>query len=113
MSYDNIIRQGSNKKKTIYSGFTDIVEKRVSKKEIEKPTPEEEEEATAKTRGALQKLIDGKIKAAKPVQVPGQAKNDPTYVKYTANPNAPGYNPSVGQVCTNVKDSAIPAEEKL
>ena len=99
-SYEAIAKQGQGKK-TVYSAFTDIVEKRVSKEDLERPTLEEEQKTTQKTREALEQLVTGKIAAAHPVNVPRQksAQERSSFYRYTPNPNAPGYNPEASQVC--------------
>lgn len=59
------------------------------------PSQEELEETANKTRMLLEKKIEGKIKKAQPSQVNAlMEKNEAEYIQYTANPNAPGYNPS-------------------
>jgi SNW domain-containing protein 1 len=56
------------------------------------PSTEEEEAVAEKTRQALQSLLDGKIKKAKPSSIASAPKEEePKYIRYTPNPNAPGY----------------------
>lgn len=56
------------------------------------PPEEEEESSTAeKTRLALEAMLDGKIKQSKPSTMVTTAQTEePTYIRYTPNPNAPG-----------------------
>ena len=60
------------------------------------PTAEEEAECTHKTQMALQALLQGKIaKAARGTQGnmegSNKQKDEPQYIRYTPNPDAPGY----------------------
>ena len=50
--------------------------------DLARPTEEEEAETTAKTRAALEGIVNGKVMAARPSQ-PAQKKGAPTYVRYT------------------------------
>ena len=63
------------------------------------PTAEEEEATADATQRALSSLLDGKIKKAKPssgASLPTE-EEEPKYIRYTPNPNAPGYNPAAQQ----------------
>ncbi|KAG9398037.1 SNW domain-containing protein 1 [Aphanomyces cochlioides] len=79
-AYDAIVKK---KNQIVYSSFTDLVEKDAN--DLEKPSVEEEQEATEKTRAALEALISGKIAAAQPVNVTRQksVKETSTYIRYT------------------------------
>ncbi|KAJ3174735.1 mRNA splicing protein [Geranomyces variabilis] len=88
--YDRILRQGDKTdNKIVHSQFKDLSEKDIKDDEsLERPDEELIKATAEKTRKALEKLVDGKIKSAQPKQVT-QQKNGPTYVKYTpASQNA-------------------------
>ncbi|TPX59710.1 hypothetical protein PhCBS80983_g02299 [Powellomyces hirtus] len=89
--YDMILRQGDKDgKKIVHSQFKDLSEKDIKEDDesLERPDEDTVLETANKTRMALEKLVDGRIKSAQPKQVT-QQKNGPTYVKYTpASQNA-------------------------
>lgn len=98
VNFDAIVKQGTNRNKIVFSKLSDMKGGDVNQDVLSKPTPEEEAAQAAKTKNALELLIGGKIAAARPVQL---AKNpgadEPTYVRYTPNPNAPGFNSNAKQ----------------
>ena len=78
VKFDAIVKQGRNMNKIVQSSLNDIKEK-------------EEMETAEKTRNALELLLNGKIKSSLPTTVT-HTKNieEPTYIRYTTDPNAPG-----------------------
>lgn len=71
VKYDMIARQGHSKDKIIYSKLTDLLPAEVvaeNDPSLEKPSQEEIEDVTERTRQALQKLTNSKIAAAMPVR---------------------------------------------
>lgn len=89
--FDAIVRQGANREKIIHSGI-DAVKEGVSS-DIALPSEEEEMETTERTRKALEALVEGKIKKATVggAVVQKTATEEPKYISYTPNPDAPGY----------------------
>jgi SNW domain-containing protein 1 len=89
--YDAIVKQGTNKDKIVRSTLADMKEKSGDEDKLALPEEDEEQAIADKTKLALEVLLDGKIKKAKPttIQAPGEAE-EPTYIRYTPNPNAPG-----------------------
>ena len=65
-------------------------EKEISKDDVALPTEDEEAATAERTRQALQAIVEGKIKSAKPTTVNSNTEVEPQYVRYTPNPNAPG-----------------------
>lgn len=96
--YDAIVKQGANKGKIVQTSLNDMKEKESDKEALALPDGKEVEDTAARTQKALEALLNGKISAAKPTTV---AKNnndaEPTFIRYTPNPNAPGYNPEAKQ----------------
>lgn len=89
---DMLAKQGSNKNKIVHTKIDDLKEKRMAREELALPSAKEEEEAAERTRKALELIVEGKIKSAKPTALSaGTEVAEPTYVRYTPNPNAPGY----------------------
>ncbi len=88
---DMIVKQGTNSNKIVHAHFNDLKEKRLSAEELAAPSEQEELETTERTRLALEAIVEGKIKSAKPSSVGGNnTVAEPSYVRYTPNPNAPG-----------------------
>lgn len=89
--YDAIVRQGSNKDRRVQSSITDLVARKADEKSLSLPADDEEQQTTERTRLALEALLEGKIKSAKPTTLSAAVVSDePTYIRYTPNPNAPG-----------------------
>lgn len=89
--YDAIVKQGSNKDRLVQTALSDIKEKKGDQDKLALPDEDEERATAERTRLALGGLLDGKIKASKPGAIaaaPGA--EDPTYIRYTPNPNAAG-----------------------
>ncbi|KAJ3188480.1 SNW domain-containing protein 1, partial [Irineochytrium annulatum] len=83
LRYDLVLKQGARANKVIHSALKDMQEKDVqSENDLARPDDEAIKEATDKTRAALEKLVDARIKAAQPKSITGNASG-PVYVKYT------------------------------
>ncbi|PVF99110.1 putative puff-specific nuclear protein Bx42 [Serendipita vermifera] len=86
--YDAIAKQGHDPDRIIQSQFKDLVPLAHRKdldeeaKAMERPTDEEVEETTERTRLALERLVNGKIKAAQPKNVP-ESGGKSSFVRYT------------------------------
>ncbi|KAL7751562.1 mRNA splicing protein [Sorochytrium milnesiophthora] len=87
IKYDAIIRQGHGKDKIIHSQYKDLVPIDIANNQSEwaRPSNDEAQETTDKTRLALEKIVSGKIKASKPksLSVLDKKPDGPTFVKYT------------------------------
>jgi len=112
---DGVVHHDTNvraKGKTIYSKFTDLIER---VEQDGKPTnnlratDEEIAENTNDTLLALQKIVNMKVKAALPVKKPDveQSQNNATYIRYTPKPSAPGYNPNCKQRIIRMVDLPV------
>ena len=89
--YDAIVKQGANRNKKIQTTLDDIKEREGDESVTALPREEEEAEATTRTRQALEALLNGKIKQSKPSSVvTTREPEEPTYIRYTPNPNVPG-----------------------
>ncbi|KAI0345303.1 pre-mRNA-processing protein 45 [Trametopsis cervina] len=86
--YDAIAQQGQRAGKIVQSQFKDLVPLAHRKdlddadKEMERPTEDEVQATAEKTRAALEKLVNGKIKAAQPKNVP-DAQGKTSFIRYT------------------------------
>lgn len=92
VKYDAIVKQGSNRNKIVKTSLDDMRESAGDSAKLDLPTKEEEESVTDATRKALEALLDGKIKKAKPTGPTTAVANadEPKYIRYTPNPNLPG-----------------------
>jgi SNW domain-containing protein 1 len=88
---DMLVKQGSNKNRIVQTSLADMKEKELTKDDVALPTEDEEAATAERTRQALQSIVEGKIKSAKPTTVNSNTDVEPQYIRYTPNPNAPGY----------------------
>jgi SNW domain-containing protein 1 len=90
--YDALVKQGANKNKIVHTSIEDVKEKtEVNKDKIAIPDEKEEQETAERTKLALESILEGKIKSSKPSTVNhAPESNEPTYIRYTPNPDAPG-----------------------
>lgn len=89
--YDAIVKQGTNRSKLVQTSINDLKEKAATDNGLVLPTEEEELAVAEKTKLALEQLLHGKINAAKPLNAAHAKEAEPTYIRYTPNPDAPGY----------------------
>ncbi|KAF8651492.1 hypothetical protein AX16_004790 [Volvariella volvacea WC 439] len=86
--YDAIAHQGQRPDKIIQSQFKDLVplahrkDLDDSARNMERPSEEEVQATADRTRAALEKLVNSKIKAAQPKNVPDSQGNT-SYIRYT------------------------------
>jgi SNW domain-containing protein 1 len=86
--YDAIAQQGHDPGKIIQSQFKDLVplahrkDLDESARVMDRPSEEEVQATADKTRLALEKLVNGKIKAAQPKNVPG-SQGKTSFIRYT------------------------------
>eukprot|EP00616_Rhizochromulina_sp_CCMP1243_P018034 CAMPEP_0118963560 /NCGR_PEP_ID=MMETSP1173-20130426/1401_1 /TAXON_ID=1034831 /ORGANISM="Rhizochromulina marina cf, Strain CCMP1243" /LENGTH=603 /DNA_ID=CAMNT_0006911899 /DNA_START=94 /DNA_END=1905 /DNA_ORIENTATION=+ len=91
VKYDAIVKQGTNRDRTVYTSLDDMKAKDGDGGALQKPSIDEEIEAAEKTRQALEGIIGAKVAAARPNTVPqASQKKDAKFIQYTPNPNAPG-----------------------
>lgn len=99
VKYDVLARQGHAKDKIVYSKLTDLLPSSITTEddpELQRPSMEEIEDTTEKTRQALEKLTQGKISSAMPVrcaekQMPAQ------YIRYTPSQQGVSFNSGATQ----------------
>ncbi|KAJ2934932.1 hypothetical protein H1R20_g2153, partial [Candolleomyces eurysporus] len=91
--YDAIAHQGQRDGKLVQSQFKDLVPLAYRKdlddqgKSMERPSEEEVQATADKTKAALEKLVNGKIKAAQPKNVP-DAHGNTSFIRYTPGQQA-------------------------
>lgn len=88
---DMIVKQGTNKNRMVQSQMSDIKEKAADVDKTALPEEKEVQDTAEKTRLALEALIQSKITSSKPSTAATSTEVvDPTYIRYTPNPDAPG-----------------------
>lgn len=86
--YDAIAHQGQRPDKIVQSQFKDLVplfhrkDLEDADRTMERPSEEEVQATADKTRAALEKLVNGKIKAAQPKNVP-DSQGKTSFIRYT------------------------------
>ncbi|KAI8341986.1 SKIP/SNW domain-containing protein [Chlamydoabsidia padenii] len=93
VAYEDIARQGHAQNRIVHTSLKDLVPMKerkdvdVEKLVMDRPGEEEVMSVAEKTKAALEKIVQGKIKAAQPknvVSLSGSGTNkDPTYIRYT------------------------------
>ncbi|XP_071449895.1 puff-specific protein Bx42 [Hetaerina americana] len=99
VKYDVIARQGHSKDKIIYSKLSDLLPLEVVGEDdpsLEKPSEEEIEENTERTRKALEKLTNSKITAAMPVRL-AEKLGPAQYIRYTPSQQGVSFNSGAKQ----------------
>ncbi|KAL5768766.1 hypothetical protein ACOSQ2_015549 [Xanthoceras sorbifolium] len=97
VAYDAIVRQNENAKKIVYSQHKDLIPKILMNDEEDEDDEEEEEkqreidEITQETKAALEKIVNVKLSAAQPKNVPQQSQ-DSKYVKYKPSQQSAAFN---------------------
>lgn len=99
VSYDAIVKGGSNSDKKVYTKLDDV--KGGDPEDVELPTEEEEEATRQRTQAALNSLLATKTALDKPsgsamvnAATSHNAEEKTQFIKYTAREDAPGYNPA-------------------
>ncbi|KAJ8093159.1 mRNA splicing protein [Marasmius tenuissimus] len=86
--YDAIAQQGQRHGKIVQSQFKDLVPLAHRKdlsdtdRSMDRPSEEEVQETADRTRAALEKIVNGKIKAAQPKNVP-DSQGKTSFIRYT------------------------------
>ena len=104
ISYDMIVKSGTNTGKTVFSRHEDLKGGEPDEEDIKLPDENEEKETTERTQAALQRLLSSKTALNKPsgsamvnAETSKNIEEKTQFVKYTPRPDAPGYNPAAAQ----------------
>ncbi|KAI4377765.1 hypothetical protein MLD38_015343 [Melastoma candidum] len=95
VAYDAIVKQNENAKKTVYSQHRDLIPK-ILKDNQEEDEEDEEiekeiEETTQDTKAALEKIVNVRLIAAQPKNVPKQS-SDSKFIKYKPSQQSSAFN---------------------
>jgi len=116
IKYDAIVKQGANRDKIVHTSMESLKEGSGNEDVKEMPTEDEETETAERTQKALEALLDGKIAKAKPnnatqISIQNNQQKEPEYIRYSANANAPGYDPALkNRVIRMVEEQVDPME---
>lgn len=99
VKFDAIVRQGTNKDKIVQSTLQSTKEKVMDPEKLALPVAEEEMATAERTRLALEKIVGSKVASATMQGALGEMmqKKEADFIRYTPNPNAPGFNPNAKQ----------------
>ncbi|PIA51454.1 hypothetical protein AQUCO_01100354v1 [Aquilegia coerulea] len=94
VAFDSIVKQNENASKIVYSQHKDLVPKILTGDNEEEPEEElqkEIEETAQKTREALEKIVNVRLSAAQPKNVPLQS-TDSKFIKYKPSQQSVAFN---------------------
>lgn len=104
VSYDAIVKGGTNSDKIVYSRHADLRGGSAKAEDIALPTEEEEQSEAARTQAALDAILGKKTALDNPsgsaivnAQTSQNVEAKTSFIKYTPRPDAPGYNPAASQ----------------
>lgn len=124
VSYDAIVKGGTNSDKIVYTSLSDIKGVGEAKEEdVALPSADEEAETAQKTQAALQSLVSTKIAMDRPTgsaMIQAETSKDQEaktqFIKYTPSADVPGYNPAaktrVIQMVPKQLDPMMPPKHK-
>nr|XP_022907829.1 puff-specific protein Bx42 [Onthophagus taurus] len=99
VKYDVIARQGHGKDKIVYSKLSDLLPVEVMAENdpsLEKPSEEEIEDLTEKTRQSLMRITNSKIAAAMPVRC-AESQGPSEFIRYTPSQQGAAFNSGAKQ----------------
>lgn len=104
VSYDAIVRGGTNAGRTVYTRYDDLRGGEAKPEDVALPTEEEKAETARRTMAALQGILSERTALDKPsgsAMVNADTSRDieekTRFIKYAPRPDAPGYNPAAAQ----------------
>ncbi|XP_032685510.1 puff-specific protein Bx42 isoform X3 [Odontomachus brunneus] len=99
VKYDLIARQGHGKDKIVYSKLSDLLPSEITNEEdptLQRPTDDEIDDLTDKTKKALEKITRSKIAAAMPVRC-AEKQAPAQYIRYTPSQQGQSFNSGAKQ----------------
>ncbi|KAG0464172.1 hypothetical protein HPP92_019784 [Vanilla planifolia] len=92
VAFDAVVKQNENASKIVYSQHKDLVPKLVAEEEEESEELQKEiEETTQRTKAALEKIVNVRLSAAQPKNVPTQSQES-KYIKYKPSQQSAAFN---------------------
>ncbi|XP_046434731.1 puff-specific protein Bx42 [Neodiprion virginianus] len=99
VKYDMIARQGHSKDKIVYTKLSDLLPSEITTEDdpaLQRPSGEDIDEITEKTRKALEKITESKIAAAMPVRC-AEKQGPAQYIRYTPSQQGQSFNSGAKQ----------------
>jgi len=104
VSYDAIVKTGTNSDKKVYSRYEDLKGGEAKAEDVALPTEEDAQETANRTQLALQRILADKNALKNPsgsaivnAETSKNMEGKTQFIKYTPRPDAPGYNPAAAQ----------------
>jgi len=104
VSYDAIVKSGTNSDKKVYSKLEDMQSREAKPEDVTMPTSEDEQTTVERTQAALDRLLAKKTALNKPsgsamvnAETSKNMEEKTQFIKYSARPDAPGYNPAAAK----------------
>ncbi|CAL9761929.1 unnamed protein product [Musa acuminata subsp. burmannicoides] len=91
VAFDAVVKQNENASKIVYSQHKDLVPKVGLEDEIESEEEKEIEESTQRTKEALEKIVNVRLSAAQPKNVPTQS-TESKFIKYKPSQQSAAFN---------------------
>ncbi|ERN15078.1 hypothetical protein AMTRI_Chr05g57750 [Amborella trichopoda] len=91
VAFDAIVKQNENASKIVYSQHKDLLPKLINDEEKKDEEEEEIAETTQRTKEALEKIVNVRLSAAQPKNVPQQS-TDATFIKYKPSQQSAAFN---------------------
>ncbi|XXG63587.1 hypothetical protein AAC387_Pa05g1739 [Persea americana] len=92
LAFDAIVKQNENASKIVYSQHKDLIPKILTEEENKTDEWEKEiEETTERTKAALEKIVNVRLSAAQPKNVPTQS-SDSKFIKYKPSQQSAAFN---------------------
>ncbi|KAJ1725246.1 mRNA splicing protein [Coemansia erecta] len=114
VSHDAIARYGRRENETVQSSFSELVplRQRAGFDEASaaiplRPSDEAVSEAAERTKRALEKIVGGRVSAAAAAKGVKGTTREPTYVRYTPNQQAAGFNSGAAQRIVRITDMPV------
>ncbi|GJN29282.1 hypothetical protein PR202_gb17494 [Eleusine coracana subsp. coracana] len=118
VAFDAVVRHGENSGKIVYTSHADLVPKIADPHYNANDAKDEEiiEEVSARTRAALQALIDARVSAVNPASVPRHGTGRTSFVKYRPARQSAAFNSGAAERVVRVshaqEDPVMPPKHR-
>ncbi|KAG1366578.1 SNW/SKI-interacting protein A [Cocos nucifera] len=107
VAFDAIVKQNENASKIVYSQHKDLVPKLVSEEEKHEEELEKEiEETTERTKAALEKIVNVRLSAAQPKNVPTPS-SESKFIKYKPSQQSAAFNSGAKERIIRMVEMAV------
>ena len=109
VAFDAVVKQGENAGKIVYSKHSDLVPK-IATSDSQAPDEEEEqkqiEETTERTKAALEKVVNVRLSAAQPKNVPTH-DSESKFIKYKPSQQSAAFNSGAKERIIRMSEMAV------